>query len=157
VPSCQKSILFYWINWHHDSSMEIKNISLFFPCKAENNYFDISTFNFYALNISIFPSFESSKFVTLMLLVHIEMGLTCVTRCCEMWWMNIPFTRKYNGSILGCCIKWLALKIINLLITKDEKENIFHPWLIITSGCPWPSTTMKSPGFFKLGSCFSFF
>jgi hypothetical protein len=45
--------------------------------------------------------------------------------------MNIPFTRKYNGSILGCCIKWLALKIINLLITKDEKENIFHPWLII--------------------------
>jgi hypothetical protein len=45
--------------------------------------------------------------------------------------MNIPFTRKYNGSILGCWIKWLALKIINLLITKDEKENTFHPWLII--------------------------
>ncbi len=29
--------------------------------------------------------------------------------------------------------------------------------LIYTSGCPWPSATVKSPGFFKLGSCFSFF
>ncbi len=28
--------------------------------------------------------------------------------------------------------------------------------VIVTSGCPWPSTTVKSPGFFKLGSCFSF-
>jgi hypothetical protein len=27
----------------------------------------------------------------------------------------------------------------------------------LTSGCPWPSATVKSPGFFKLGSCFSFF
>jgi hypothetical protein len=26
-----------------------------------------------------------------------------------------------------------------------------------TSGCPWPSATVKSPGFFKLGSRFSFF
>jgi hypothetical protein len=30
-------------------------------------------------------------------------------------------------------------------------------WNIIYSGYPWPSGTMKSPGFFKLGSCFSFF
>jgi hypothetical protein len=28
---------------------------------------------------------------------------------------------------------------------------------IFTSGCPWPSATVKAPGFFKLGSCFSFF
>ncbi len=24
----------------------------------------------------------------------------------------------------------------------------------LTSGCPWPSATVKSPGFFKLGSCY---
>jgi len=29
--------------------------------------------------------------------------------------------------------------------------------IIVTSGCPWPLATVKSPGFFKLGSCFSFF
>ncbi len=29
--------------------------------------------------------------------------------------------------------------------------------LSYTSGCPWPSATVKSPGFFKLGSRFSFF
>jgi hypothetical protein len=28
---------------------------------------------------------------------------------------------------------------------------------IETSGYPWPSSIVKSPSFFKLGSCFSFF
>jgi hypothetical protein len=30
-------------------------------------------------------------------------------------------------------------------------------YYIVTSGCPWPKATVKSPGFFKFGSCFSFF
>ncbi len=29
--------------------------------------------------------------------------------------------------------------------------------IITTNGCSWPSATVKSLGFFKLGSCFSFF
>jgi len=37
--------------------------------------------------------------------------------------------------------------------TSTLKFHIF----IITSGCSWPSATVKSRGFFKLGSCFSFF
>ncbi len=34
---------------------------------------------------------------------------------------------------------------------------ILTAFYIATSGCLWPSDTVKPPGFFKLGSCFSFF
>jgi hypothetical protein len=35
--------------------------------------------------------------------------------------------------------------------------SCISPFSNYTSGCPWPSATVKSPGFFKLGSRFSFF
>jgi hypothetical protein len=35
--------------------------------------------------------------------------------------------------------------------------NTNQPYYSTTSGYLWPSGTVKSPGFFKLGSCFSFF
>jgi len=38
------------------------------------------------------------------------------------------------------------------------KNQKFWPFAFYkTSGCSWPLATMKFPGFFKLGSCFSFF
>ncbi len=36
-------------------------------------------------------------------------------------------------------------------------EILQFPSLTLTSGYPWPSATVKSPGSFKLGSCFRFF
>jgi hypothetical protein len=44
----------------------------------------------------------------------------------------------------------------NNTLDEDNVED-FDEAINDTSGCSWPSATVKSPGFFKLGSCFSFF
>ncbi len=75
-------------------------------------------------------------------------------------------TRKYNtenayyirGGVGG------GGSVRNFLDRSADSQPSFFLFLfclsyiyIYTSWYPWPSGTVKSPGFFKLGSCFSFF
>jgi len=55
----------------------------------------------------------------------------------------------------------MALIEYSQIAMKHQKVELKTKLIIIvqftTSGYLWPSGTVKSPGFFKFGSCFSFF
>jgi hypothetical protein len=81
------------------------------------------------------------------------------------WYLSPSSGLYIRASPHNCTVCW-GWYNVQQRCTPVGKSLINMTWLVLsisdwtiimTSGCPWPSATVKSPGFFKLGSCFSFF